>query len=132
MALRLAISTVSRAAVRRSVAAAPRPSVARAASAPCVSGSRLRSTEAEAEAPPAVYSEKISAIVDDVEKLTLVEVAELVTALKDRLNIADMPMAVAGMAMPAAGGAAEEVGCLGRSSPDLAARGGRCAPAGAQ
>jgi len=32
--------------------------------------------------PAAAYSPKIDAIVDEVEKLTLVEVAELVSALK--------------------------------------------------
>ena len=40
---------------------------------------RHMSSDAE---PAAAYSPKIDAIVDEVEKLTLVEVAELVSALK--------------------------------------------------
>merc|ERR1719424_2552441 len=49
---------------------------------------------------------KIRAIVDDISKLTLIEVADLCAVLKEELNIADAaPVAIAG---PAAAGVEEE------------------------
>ncbi|KAH7115053.1 54S ribosomal protein L12, mitochondrial precursor [Dendryphion nanum] len=61
---------------------------------------RWQSTEAAAPTNP-----KIASIVDDISKLTLLETADLVSTLKSRLNIPDMPMGgfVAG---PGAGPAA--------------------------
>ncbi|TPX57279.1 hypothetical protein PhCBS80983_g03951 [Powellomyces hirtus] len=49
---------------------------------------------------------KIAAIVDQIAGLNLLETAGLVTALKEKLNIADIVMPVAAAAAPAAGGAA--------------------------
>ncbi|GLA57145.1 hypothetical protein AtubIFM54640_003270 [Aspergillus tubingensis] len=68
---------------------------------------RWQSTEAEAAAAPA--NPKITQIVDQISQLTLLETADLVSTLKTRLNIPDLP--VGGFAMgaaPAAPAAAEE------------------------
>ncbi|CAN3353516.1 large ribosomal subunit protein bL12m [Diutina catenulata] len=51
---------------------------------------------------------KISAIVDDISKLTLLETSSLVTELKERLNISDIALPAAGAAPAAAPAAAEE------------------------
>ncbi|PKY06415.1 ClpS-like protein [Aspergillus campestris IBT 28561] len=64
---------------------------------------RWQSTEAEAPAAPA--SPKISQIVDQISQLTLLETADLVSTLKSRLNIPDLPMGGFAMA-PGAGQAA--------------------------
>ncbi|KAK5137882.1 hypothetical protein LTR08_006651 [Meristemomyces frigidus] len=48
---------------------------------------RWQSTEAAAASSP-----KIAAIVDQISQLTLLETADLVSTLKTRLNIPDMPM----------------------------------------
>lgn len=53
-------------------------------------------------------SEKIAKIVEDIKALTMVEAAELKTALEEEFGVtAAAPMMMAG-AMPAAGGAAAE------------------------
>ncbi|KAH8428411.1 mitochondrial 54S ribosomal protein bL12m [Aspergillus melleus] len=63
---------------------------------------RWQSTEAEAAAPA---NPKINQIVDQISQLTLLETADLVSTLKTRLNIPDLP--VGGFAMaPGAGQAA--------------------------
>ncbi|KAI0127535.1 ribosomal protein L7/L12 C-terminal domain-containing protein [Xylariales sp. AK1849] len=62
---------------------------------------RCESTEAISTSP------KISGIVDQISQLTLLETADLVTSLKQRLNIPDLP--VGGFAAaPAAPAAVEE------------------------
>ncbi|ODM23118.1 hypothetical protein SI65_00707 [Aspergillus cristatus] len=65
---------------------------------------RWQSTEAEgAAAAPA--NPKIAQIVDQISQLTLLETADLVSTLKTRLNIPDLPVggfAMAGGAAPAA------------------------------
>ncbi|GAA6003616.1 mitochondrial 54S ribosomal protein bL12m MNP1 [Rhodotorula paludigena] len=60
--------------------------------------------------PPANLSPKLSAIVDQISGLTLLEAADLVDALKSRLNIVDiaLPAAAPAAAAPAAGAAAAE------------------------
>ncbi|KAF8853025.1 ClpS-like protein [Acephala macrosclerotiorum] len=65
---------------------------------------RWNSTEAAASNP------KISGIVDQISQLTLLETADLVTSLKSRLNIPDMPIGgfSAGPAAPAAAPVEEE------------------------
>ncbi|CDM35524.1 hypothetical protein DTO013E5_7999 [Penicillium roqueforti] len=63
------------------------------------SSRRCESTQA---APAAATNPKISQIVDQISTLTLLETADLVSSLKTRLNIPDLP--VGGFAM-AAGGA---------------------------
>ncbi|KAF2198876.1 ClpS-like protein [Delitschia confertaspora ATCC 74209] len=60
---------------------------------------RWQSTEAAAPVNP-----KISSIVDQISQLTLLETADLVSSLKTRLNIPDMP--IGGFAAAAPGGAA--------------------------
>merc|ERR1740117_577508 len=52
------------------------------------------------------YSPKITAIVDEISTLNLVEVVDLVDALKSKLNISDAMLAPAAVAMPAGGGGA--------------------------
>ncbi|KAF1822266.1 ClpS-like protein [Dissoconium aciculare CBS 342.82] len=66
---------------------------------------RWQSTEAAAPSNP-----KIASIVDQISQLTLLETADLVSSLKSRLNIPDMPMGgfSAGPAPAAAPAAAEE------------------------
>lgn len=58
----------------------------------------------------AAASPKIAGIVDQISQLTLLETAELVTSLKSRLNIPDMPVGgfAAAPAAPAAAAAAPE------------------------
>ncbi|KAG5948869.1 hypothetical protein E4U53_006120 [Claviceps sorghi] len=63
---------------------------------------RFNSTEAAATNP------KIGEIVDQISKLTLLETADLVSTLKSKLNIPDMPMAGFAAAAPAAAPAAVE------------------------
>ncbi|KAL5604463.1 hypothetical protein BROUX41_002432 [Berkeleyomyces rouxiae] len=85
-------------------AAALRPSVASTRSSVAVN-QRFNSTEAAA----APVNAKIAAIVDQISTLTLLETADLVSSLKTRLNIPDLPVggfAAAPAAAPAA--AAEE------------------------
>jgi large subunit ribosomal protein L7/L12 len=56
-------------------------------------------------------SENLEGIINQIEKLSVLELADLVHALEDRFGVtAAAPMAVAGVAAPAAGGeaAAEE------------------------
>ncbi|KAJ6780717.1 hypothetical protein PWT90_02325 [Aphanocladium album] len=62
---------------------------------------RYNSTEAAAEAPA---NPKIAEIVEQISKLTLLETADLVSSLKTKLNIPDLP--VGGFAAAPAGGAA--------------------------
>ncbi|KAB5570007.1 ribosomal protein L7/L12 C-terminal domain-containing protein [Coniochaeta sp. 2T2.1] len=65
---------------------------------------RHNSTEAAAVNP------KISTIVDQISQLTLLETADLVSSLKSRLNIPDLPVGgFAAAAAPAAAPAAAEV-----------------------
>ncbi|THW83867.1 ClpS-like protein [Aureobasidium pullulans] len=68
---------------------------------------RWQSTDAEAAAPT---NPKIAAIVDQIGQLTLLETADLVSSLKTRLNIPDLPVGgfAAGAAPAAAPAAVEE------------------------
>ncbi|KAK4040908.1 ribosomal protein L7/L12 C-terminal domain-containing protein [Parachaetomium inaequale] len=67
---------------------------------------RYNSTETAA----AAANPKISAIVDQISQLTLLETADLVSSLKSRLNIPDLPVGgfAAGPAAPAAAPVEEE------------------------
>ncbi|GAA5820607.1 hypothetical protein JCM11251_003073 [Rhodosporidiobolus azoricus] len=106
MASRSAVANLLRAAPssRRAV-----PSLYSSARAFSVSSS---SRSDAAAAPPAELSPKISGIVDQISQLTLLEAADLVDALKSRLNIVDIALPAAAAApaaaAPAAGAAAEE------------------------
>jgi len=51
-------------------------------------------------------SAKLGKLIEEVEKLSVLELAELVKALEDKFGVSAAPMAVAGAA-PAAGGATE-------------------------
>ena len=53
-------------------------------------------------------SEKITAIVEEIKTLTILEVAELVKALEAEFGVSAAPVAVAGAAAPAAAAAVEE------------------------
>merc|ERR1711911_251270 len=53
-----------------------------------------------------VYSEKITRIVEDISGLNLLEVADLNSLLKLKLNISDAPVMMAGAAAPAPAAAA--------------------------
>ncbi|KAJ4145344.1 hypothetical protein LMH87_004197 [Akanthomyces muscarius] len=69
---------------------------------------RYNSTDAAAEAPA---NPKIAEIVEQISKLTLLETADLVSSLKTKLNIPDLPVggfAAAPAAAPAAAEEAEE------------------------
>ncbi|EEP78421.1 hypothetical protein UREG_03267 [Uncinocarpus reesii 1704] len=78
-------------------------------------GRRWESTEAAAT--PA--NPKITQIVDQISQLTLLETADLVSSLKSRLNIPDLP--VGGFAMPA-GGAAPGAAAAEEDEPAPAAQ----------
>ncbi|CAN8002279.1 unnamed protein product [Ixodes hexagonus] len=79
---------------------------------PASPGAARYSTEALAQPSPHAedrrYPEKISRIVDDISKLTLMEVADLNDLLKKTLNIQETPMMAGGWAAPAAATAQEE------------------------
>ncbi|GAA5874845.1 hypothetical protein JCM16303_003005 [Sporobolomyces ruberrimus] len=97
MVARLAAQTFLRSAlpVRRAT-----PSILRFSTS---SISRAEPTPAPASStpPPPTLSPKISSIVDEISKLTLLEAADLVDALKTRLNIVDIALPAASAA-PAA------------------------------
>ncbi|EGD74891.1 50S ribosomal protein L7/L12 [Salpingoeca rosetta] len=68
------------------------------------------SADAATEEQSKEYSPKIENLVSEISSMTLLEVADLVDALKTRLNISDMPVAAVGVAAaPAAEAAAEPV-----------------------
>ncbi len=65
------------------------------------------------DSEPTVLSPKIENLLDEITKLNLIEVAELNSALKKRLNLPDLPMM--GVGAPTATAApAEEVCNFGR------------------
>ncbi|KAH7374286.1 54S ribosomal protein L12, mitochondrial precursor [Pyrenochaeta sp. MPI-SDFR-AT-0127] len=71
---------------------------------------RIQRRWASGEATAAPTNPKIATIVDQISQLTLLETADLVSTLKTRLNIPDMPMGgfAAGPAGPAAAAPVEE------------------------
>ncbi|KAM0791619.1 hypothetical protein ACM66B_006058 [Microbotryomycetes sp. NB124-2] len=91
---------------------------ARAASRPavrCLSSSVAQRASAAADATPAAAasaaappaSPKIQQIVDQISSLTLLEAADLVEALKSKLNIADIALPAAGAVAAAPAAAAD-------------------------
>lgn len=66
------------------------------------SGLRFNSTAAVDESGKQPVDPKISSIVDEISKLTILETSALVRELKERLDIPDIAMPVAGAAAPAA------------------------------
>ncbi|GAA5869788.1 hypothetical protein JCM3774_003848 [Rhodotorula dairenensis] len=113
MASRIALSSsklLARATPRRAVAAFSSSRLVRAEPSPEPSSSSAPSP------PPAAaagkdYSPKVAGIVDQISTLTLLEAADLVDALKARLNIVDLALpaaAPAAAAAPAGGAAAQE------------------------
>lgn len=61
--------------------------------------------KAEEKKPAKEVSKKLEDIISDIEKLTVLELADLVKALEDRFGVtAAAPMMAAGVAAPAAGG----------------------------
>lgn len=57
----------------------------------------------KSDASQEIFSDKIEKLVTDISRLTLLEVSELSTALKQRLNLPDAPvMPVAGVVAPKA------------------------------
>ncbi|KAJ2961366.1 hypothetical protein NQZ79_g3436 [Umbelopsis isabellina] len=97
-----AISSFASSLARSSI----RASQPRFASAGLISARRLYSTE-NLPAPGAGGNDpKITSIVEEISKLTLLQTADLVSQLKTRLNIQDIAMPVAMPSAPAAGGAA--------------------------
>lgn len=73
---------------------------------------RMFSAETLAQPAPSneerSYPEKITRIVDDIAKLTLMEVADLNDLLKKTLNIQETPMMAGAFAAPAAAAAPQE------------------------
>ncbi|KAJ5216937.1 hypothetical protein N7468_009945 [Penicillium chermesinum] len=99
----MSFSTQAAARCCRQLSGSVRPSSLRIASTylPTTrtpSSRRWESTEAAAAAPA---NPKIAQIVDQISQLTLLETADLVSSLKTRLNIPDLP--VGGFAMAAGG-----------------------------
>ena len=62
--------------------------------------------DAEPSTSAAPLSPKIAPLVDQISTLSLLEVSELVTALKTKLNITEVAMPAASAAAPAGGAAA--------------------------
>ncbi|KAL1603276.1 54S ribosomal protein L12, mitochondrial [Nothophoma quercina] len=79
---------------------------------PAVGGAQQRIQRRwQSDAAAAPTNPKVATIVDQISQLTLLETADLVSTLKTRLNIPDMPMggfAAAGPAAPAAAPVEEE------------------------
>ncbi|BGP55571.1 hypothetical protein JCM8202_002089 [Rhodotorula sphaerocarpa] len=125
MASRIALSSsklLARAAPRRAAAFSSTRSV-RAEPTPEASTSAAAPPPPAAAAPQAAakeYSPKVAGIVDQVSTLTLLEAADLVDALKARLNIVDIALPAA-PAAPAAGGAAAGGAAAGDAEPEKAA-----------
>ncbi|KAI1304314.1 ribosomal protein L7/L12 C-terminal domain-containing protein [Xylaria venustula] len=91
----------------RSCARSLRPSASFRAATPILQNTaatsrRHNSTEAAPTSP------KITGIVDQISQLTLLETADLVSSLKSRLNIPDLPVGGFAAAAPAAAPAAAE------------------------
>lgn len=57
--------------------------------------------------PSKEYSKEVTQIVEQVEKMTVLEVADLVSAIEDKFGVSAAPVAVAGGA-PAAGGEGDD------------------------
>ncbi|TEB35550.1 60S ribosomal protein L7/L12 [Coprinellus micaceus] len=85
-----------------------RPSTLSRCSRPTLGARRWQSTEAAASTSSAPVDPKISAIVDDISKLTLLQASELVAQLKSRLNIQEIAMPAASAAPAAAAPASDE------------------------
>ncbi|CAD6885910.1 unnamed protein product [Tilletia laevis] len=86
--------------------AAPAPAPSSSATPPPPAAASSKDAAAAATTPP-----KLTGLVDAIEKLTLLEAAELVTALKTRLNITEVSMpssSAAPAAAPAAAAPAAE------------------------
>ncbi|CAI7620159.1 unnamed protein product [Penicillium glandicola] len=101
----MSFSTQVAARCARQLSGSVRPSSLRiATSATYLTARRTPSSRRceSTQATPAATNPKISQIVDQISTLTLLETADLVSSLKTRLNIPDLP--VGGFAM-AAGGA---------------------------
>lgn len=81
------------------------------------SRSLLPETSASASTSAAPLSPKIAPLVDTISTLSLLEVSELVQALKSRLNIADVPLAAAPAAAAPAGGAAPAAAAAEEEKP---------------
>lgn len=62
------------------------------------------------DAPPKEYSKEVADIVAKVEKMTVLEVADLVSAIEDKFGVSAAPVAVAGAAPAAAGDGDDEGG----------------------
>lgn len=92
---------MSASVMRRAVVPAVRKSVLRGS----VRAVRLNSTVPSETAP---VDPKISAIVDQIATLTLLETLSLVSELKTRLNISDIALPAAGAAAPVAAAPVEE------------------------
>lgn len=69
-------------------------------------------------------SKKVEELVEEVSKLTVLELSELVTALQDKLGVSAMPMAAAApAAAPAAGDAAPQAADGGNQTVVMTAAG---------
>ncbi|BET02802.1 ribosomal protein [Nesidiocoris tenuis] len=78
----------------------------RSAARPLSSSAKTRQIEPltvpSADGAPQQYSVKIEKLVEEISKMTLLEVSELSTALKTRLNLPDAPVMMGGFAPAAA------------------------------
>lgn len=59
-------------------------------------------------------SSKVESLVDEISKLTVLEVAELVEALQEKLGVSAMPVAAAPVAAPVAAEASQQAGAPGQ------------------
>jgi len=95
-----------RLALRIRPAAAMRPWRPLSAGRACFSTEEIPLPTPEGEKKE--YPQKINQIVDQIAQLNLLEVADLNSCLKERLNISDTPVMMAGVAAGAAPAAAQE------------------------
>jgi large subunit ribosomal protein L7/L12 len=70
----------------------------------------------EKKAKPAKTSAKLEKIIKEIEKLSVIELADLVKALEDKFGVKATPMAVAPAAAPAKGGETQEAKPVGQTT----------------
>lgn len=64
-----------------------------------------KASEVQAEKKPAKVSASLQKIIDSVEKLTVLELADLVKALEEKFGVSSAPTMAVGVAAPATAGA---------------------------
>lgn len=75
-----------------------------------------KKAEAPKKAKPTKASPKLASIIKEIEKLSVIELADLVKALEDKFGVSAAPVATAPAAAPAAGEAPKEEKTVGQAT----------------